>query len=450
MKNTLNVSVLLGCMIFAPGVEGAGPTVPGGFDVDVILSPLPGGFVHQIEAVRVPSYGEGVIYAIAGRGGFKVIRVNDAGGSTLNTIGPFPDGAEIQTIRFDWTGAFQKHLLVSVFHNNGDQPFNYQTDIVKIAPDGTFATMASLGDKYSPMAMHFDISKGAGGFQVGLYLLDADNADGTAMYYIDENFNATLLGPNVLPSGRTGLDPRGIEFAPTDTYGRYLTIADSDYDDGITAVYFMRYDLVFGPLTTPAAIGTRVYGDMAFSSGGALGDLLYVTDSLNKKVLEVSRTGAYKTFATGFNNVQSISIYNGDMYISDADGIYRVRETPPPPPIEIELNGVAVSAGAGADNATGSRMNVGQTATGSMSSGSVILHAGLIPRIKGAVLAPMFGDFSGNRTVDLGDYPEMQSCMGGPNADAGDACALGDSDNDSDVDLKDMAAYINAFGDASR
>lgn len=116
----------------------------------------------------------------------------------------------------------------------------------------------------------------------------------------------------------------------------------------------------------------------------------------------------------------------------------------------VETTGAAVSAGAGADNATGSRMNVGQTAIGSLAGGSVILHAGLIPLIKGAVLAPVFGDFSGNRTVDLGDYGQMISCLLGPGVDAGPACALGDSNNDNDVDLRDIAALHNTFGNASR
>ena len=118
--------------------------------------------------------------------------------------------------------------------------------------------------------------------------------------------------------------------------------------------------------------------------------------------------------------------------------------------IGVESTGAAVSVGAGADSATGSRMNVGQTAIGSMSGGSVILHAGIIPRIKGAVLAPVFGDFTGNMTVDLGDYPQMNSCLRGPGVNAGAACARGDSNNDTDVDLSDVAAFNNTFGTTSR
>lgn len=128
-----------------------------------------------------------------------------------------------------------------------------------------------------------------------------------------------------------------------------------------------------------------------------------------------------------------------------------VEGTPPPvSAIGIDSKGVAVSAGASADSATGSRMNVGQTAIGIMSGGSVVLHAGLIPRIIGAVLTPLFGDFTGNRTVNLGDYPEMNACLGGPIADAGNACTLGDSDDDGDVDLKDIAAFNNVFRNSSR
>lgn len=118
--------------------------------------------------------------------------------------------------------------------------------------------------------------------------------------------------------------------------------------------------------------------------------------------------------------------------------------------IGVESKGIAVSAGAGADSATGSRMNVGQTAIGSMSGGSVVLHAGIIPRIIGAVLAPVFGDFSGDRTVDLDDYAQMNACLKGPGIDAGAVCALGDSNNDSDVDLRDVAAFNNSFENSSR
>ena len=138
-------------------------------------------------------------------------------------------------------------------------------------------------------------------------------------------------------------------------------------------------------------------------------------------------------------------LLGGMIFAAGADGT-----DPAASAIGVESTGAAVSVGAGADSATGSRMNVGQTAIGSMSGGSVILHAGIIPRIIGAVFAPVFGDFSGNRTVDLGDYGQMISCLLGPGVDAGAACALGDSNNDSDVDLRDVAALNNTFGNASR
>jgi len=452
MERKLCLTVLSTCALLAANVHGAGIIVPDGFEVEKLLTPLPSGFVHQIEAGRGAAFAKGVIHAIAGsRGDFKINRVSDTGSSTLTTIGPFPNGAEILTIRFDWTGLFQGQLLVSVFHNGGDQPFNYRTDIVMIDENGTFATRASFGAKTSPMAMHFDVTKGAGGFPPGMVLVDADRAGGTAVYHLDRNFTATLLGADVLPSGRTDFDPRGMEFAPTDTYDQFLTIAESSHADGISAVYQMKAGPAIVPLTALAAISLFEFRDMAFSPGNVMGDVLYVSDSVGKNVMTVSSSGRYKTFATGFNSVQSISIGDGaSMFVSDADGIYRIFETPPPPPTEVEFAGVAVSAGAGTDSATGSRINLGQTSIGSMSNGTVIVHAGLIPRIKGAVLAPMFGDFSGNRTVDLGDYPQMNVCLRGPGVYAGEACALGDSDNDSDVDLRDAGAYANAFGDAAR
>jgi len=448
MKRALAGTCLIATALFAAQVYAAGITVPAGFESDLLVSPLPSGFLHQIEAVRNPAYGSGVVIAVTSGNGFKIARVDQGGGSTLATIGPFPAGAQLLTIRFDGAGSFGKRLFASVFHNGGDQPFNYRTDVVMIESNGAFATIASFGTKTSPMAMHFDTTRFNAQFPDGMYLLDGDSTAGAAMYHLRPDGTSTLLAADIRPSGRTDLDPRGFEFGPTGLYGQFPTLADSDDDDGITAIYQWKGNLTVGAIVAPVSIATREFGDMAFSPGGAFGDRLYVTDRVAKKVLAVSVRGQFADFASGFNNVQSISV-DGDgeqMFVSDNDGVYRIREHVIPP-TTVAMGARVVTAGVGDDSATDSRMVVGQSATGSASNASMILHAGWIPSLYGAALAPMFADFDGNRIVNLNDYPDMSACLAGPEVNAGDTCTRGDSNRDGDVDLEDTSAFMRAFSE---
>ena len=62
-------------------------------------------------------------------------------------------------------------------------------------------------------------------------------------------------------------------------------------------------------------------------------------------------------------------------------------------------------------------------------------------------------DFDSDEDVDHQDYYYVGECLGkdgpgifgGPENDAGPGCRFADSDNDGDVDLKDIAAFQNAF-----
>jgi len=63
------------------------------------------------------------------------------------------------------------------------------------------------------------------------------------------------------------------------------------------------------------------------------------------------------------------------------------------------------------------------------------------------------GDFDGSGNVDLFDYYFAHECLtndrpginGGPGLDAGPGCRFTDFDFDNDVDLRDLAAFHNAF-----
>ncbi|MFQ5415135.1 MAG: hypothetical protein ACE5E6_11825, partial [Phycisphaerae bacterium] len=62
-------------------------------------------------------------------------------------------------------------------------------------------------------------------------------------------------------------------------------------------------------------------------------------------------------------------------------------------------------------------------------------------------------DFDSDDDVDHQDYYYVQECLvkdgpgifGGPRNDAGPGCRFADSDGDTDVDLRDIAAFQNAF-----
>jgi len=447
MKRVFTTTALIAGMFATASAHAAGITVPDGFESQRLYAPLPAGFVHQIETVRNPAYGSGVVYAVADRNTFKIYRVDLAGREgVLTTIGPFPAGAELLTLRFDASGSMGKRLYASVYHNGGDQPFNYRTDLVLIEADGTFSTVASFGTKTNPMAMHFDTARNSAQFPDGMYLVDGDSAAGAAWYQLEAGGVPTLLASDVRPSGRTDLDPRGFELAPTGLYGEFAVVADSDDDDAISAIYQWKGNLTVGELAAPVSIVSREFGDMAFSPGGVFGDRLYVTERLSKKVLAVSYRGQFTDFASGFNDVHSVSVSSdgAHMFVSDADGIYHIQEHVIPPPA-VALGPHVVSPGVGADHATGSRVVVGQSATGSASNATTILHAGWIPTVFGAALAPMFGDYDGNRIIDLDDYQNLNDCLAGPEADAGEACRRGDSDSDGDVDLRDASEFMQAF-----
>ena len=57
------------------------------------------------------------------------------------------------------------------------------------------------------------------------------------------------------------------------------------------------------------------------------------------------------------------------------------------------------------------------------------------------------GDFDSDGGVDLGDFYFFHECASnsGPEDDAGPGCRFADMDHDTDVDLRDVAGFQNAF-----
>ena len=71
----------------------------------------------------------------------------------------------------------------------------------------------------------------------------------------------------------------------------------------------------------------------------------------------------------------------------------------------------------------------------------------------GGVPADGSGDYDSNQRVDARDFYFFHECLtnsrlginGGPDEDAGPGCRFADFDGDGDVDLRDLAAFQNAF-----
>ena len=57
------------------------------------------------------------------------------------------------------------------------------------------------------------------------------------------------------------------------------------------------------------------------------------------------------------------------------------------------------------------------------------------------------GDFDSDGGVHLGDFYFFQECVSnsGPEDDAGPGCRFADFDDDTDVDLRDIAIFQNTF-----
>jgi hypothetical protein len=195
--------------------------------------------------------------------------------------------------------------------------------------------------------MDFDFSNATAGYLPGAYLKDIhstfDRREG--LYHVDGEFNPTRLAADLVPPGRTHLNVWAIEFDPTGAYGSFLTMIDSAADsEDTTAVYQLLPDLLWVQLTAPVSTKERFYSDMAFSPGGSLGEILYVTECVTGTVMTVGPNGELAIFASGFDFVLAEGYCSGSitvaddgerMFVSDTKGIYRIRavrsETEPLP-----------------------------------------------------------------------------------------------------------------------
>jgi len=243
----------------------------------------------------------------------------------LGTLSGFPTGSYVGTIRFDRVGVFNFQLLISTRIGGSD----VITNLYSVETDGTISLVtAPFGGSSDELNFIFDITDGASGYLPGMYLEDGEASDGTSLWHLDPSLNRLKLAQHCIPPGRTDLDIRGMEFDLTGVYGYGLIMADSDLNhDNKTVVYHLFPDLTWAEITNPVSTQQIYFRDMCISPGGAFGQIIYVTDRVGNKMMNVDASGNYTDFAVGFDEIESVTVgVNGDnLYVSDEDGVYRIR-----------------------------------------------------------------------------------------------------------------------------
>jgi hypothetical protein len=306
----------------------ADPNVPAGFVAEKICNRLDGQ-VPRLEAIPDANYGygTGIVSARVASGILEIFRVSDG---TLELIGsktelPDPDVFVID-VKFDKTGLFDNKLYLTLCADR------YESYLYEIFPDGQIIQKTNIGDLNERVWLTFDFTDGEGGYTPGCYLEDIHHTGGTNYYYMDTDFILEKLHDNLLPEDRTDMDIWAIEFDRTGLYGSYLTIADSDGNhDQLAAIYQLLPDLQWRTLSEPIDTSIRYYGDISFSTGGAFGKMLYVTDCITNTVMTVDPNGTHEVFAENFIDVNSIAIDAGGnfMYVSDQNGIWKITPDAP-------------------------------------------------------------------------------------------------------------------------
>jgi hypothetical protein len=305
-----------------------------GFAVDVLVDQIDSR-TPRLEAIRSPNYGDGfgVMTAAIDNGVLTVLLITPAKPANVylfaQRIG-FADDQGAKDIRFDTTALFDSKLYISVTKGGFD------TQFYGVEPDGSIGDpVATFGGSENQLAFVFDFTGGSK-YQPGAYLEDTDGGHGTSLWHMDAGFRGEELAPNLLPPGRHDMDVRGMEFDTTGVYWSRLTIADSDpNNDNLCAIYQLLTDpqLSWEPLTDEVPTQQRFYRDMTIAIGGAFGQTLYAIESVSDTIVQVDANGSHETFASGFDfsdgdfDPASITVSDdgNNLYVSDENGIYRIR-----------------------------------------------------------------------------------------------------------------------------
>lgn len=306
-------------------------TVPPGFAVDQLTGRIDNK-TPRIEAIRNPAYGSGVVAASISNGILTVRRISSGQVAVLATRVIDGSGPFVLDLRFDATGLFDNALYVSISKDV------HTTEILRVEHTGDVSTIVELGNSNETLTFTLDFTAGQGGFNAGAYLNDLDGSQGTSLWFWAPPDQFTRLAQNRVPPGRIDTDVRGVEFDRTGVFGHRLLAADADANDSrINAVYALNSNLTWSLIGSIGDTNTIYYRDIALSPAGALGQFAYLLEARQNRVLRMDAAGTSTDFATGFQVVAgydddpdgaaslTISDDGNTMYVSDTNGVYRIR-----------------------------------------------------------------------------------------------------------------------------
>ncbi|MBW8035630.1 MAG: hypothetical protein FVQ79_08370 [Planctomycetes bacterium] len=346
-------------------------TVPTGFAVEPLLveSDWPLGHawpVCRLEAIRNPDYGVGVIAAsidngITDNGILDVMRISKSTVEIINSRSGFTTPSGVGDIRFDTSNLLDNDsndLFVTVWTDTvpfeTEWKYSFSTYLMRVSSDSNSIDEVGYyqGTAEDKLLFMLDFTADANDYTAGVYFADYAYDGGTSFYYIpsgdvigSDNEDLDNLTDGVLPidpddsePNRTDLDTHGMEFDRTGNYNARLTIADSEWDEDLkSAIYQLEpnlpgTDFIWSTIAGPNMADSIYFHDMCYDAGnGYFGGALYVTESWSESVMIVETNGTYTEFASGFNDIQSITIdESGEyMYVSDEDAVYKIWMTGP-------------------------------------------------------------------------------------------------------------------------
>lgn len=181
-------------------------------------------------------------------------------------------------------------------------------------------------------------------------------------------------------------------------------------------------------------------------------DLVFTWDPSALRLVRVDNTGAVAFGFSGFPVSEPFSL-NEEIPPQDGDGLYQAQA---------ELGSLVVATADGvlittfefAPLATTLSSDLRMSIPGGTPSTDTVVWDGVVPNqpITGtlsdaSITIVLFGDYDANDRVDLVDLRELVGCSSGPEAAAETDCGAADIDRDLDLDLRDWAAFLNAFTD---
>ena len=275
---------------------------------------------------------------------FTVLQVNDSGSVTLDST-VLASSALLRDVRFDTTpgAAFGGFLYYSV-SGLATAPLATTLFEVPAAGGGGLVNVATFPNSGSDATcLRYDFSQGEAGYAADtIYMTDVCKP--TSFWTCPTTFVGAKISANLLPPGRTDMDVGGIEFDRGGAFGGLLYLADSDTNcDKISAVYILYPDFTWGVFVPAESTNSVRYSDMAISTGGALGERMYLAAAtpISPEIRVVEPSGATSVFASGFpTSVRSISVAEdgSTLFVADTTTVYAIRASLSGAPATISLS----------------------------------------------------------------------------------------------------------------